>query len=114
MSGVGELQKATRSQMQAGLNWAAEYGRSNVVAHPAGEGSGPAPRNGSGRPRCIGAAIGGQAEAARILLDFHAPFEVKNSYGGTVLGQAVWSALHDRLGINDEILRRHSAAGPQA
>jgi hypothetical protein len=40
------------------------------------------------------AAIGGQLETIKFLLKQNAPLEVKNVYGGTVLGQALWSAAH--------------------
>jgi len=46
------------------------------------------------------ACVGGQAEAARILIAHRAPLELKNSYGGTPLDQAAWSAAHDELGID--------------
>lgn len=85
------------------------------------------------------AANRGQLEAVRLLVRHRAPLEVRNSYGGTVLGCAVWSAVHepkpDHLGIIealldagakvqeatypsgddrvDEVLRRHGAGdGP--
>jgi ankyrin repeat protein len=35
-------------------------------------------------------------ETVRLLLSRNAPLEVKNRYGGTVLGQALWSAVHNR------------------
>ena len=38
--------------------------------------------------------IGGQLDTVKLLLRHKAPLEVENSYGGTVLGQALWSAAH--------------------
>jgi hypothetical protein len=38
--------------------------------------------------------IGGQLETVKLLLWHNPPLEVENSYGGTVLGQALWSAAH--------------------
>ena len=40
------------------------------------------------------AAIGGQLEVIKFLLKHNAPLEGKNVYGGTVLGQTLWSAAH--------------------
>lgn len=40
------------------------------------------------------AAIGGQLETIKLLLTFKPPLEATNMYGGTVLGQTVWSAAH--------------------
>ena len=41
------------------------------------------------------AADRGQLVAVRLLIERKAPLEVKNMYGGTVLGATVWSALHE-------------------
>ena len=38
--------------------------------------------------------IGGHPEIVRLLLKRNPPLEVMNRYGGTVLGQALWSAAH--------------------
>ncbi len=40
------------------------------------------------------AVIGGQLETVKFLLKQNVPLEVKNIYGGTVLGQTLWSAAH--------------------
>lgn len=54
------------------------------------------------------AANRGQLEVVRRLLLQGAPTEVRNSYGGTVLGCAVWSAVHepkpDHIAIVGELL----------
>lgn len=41
------------------------------------------------------AANRGQLAAVRLLIARHAPLETRNMYGGTVLGCAVWSAVHE-------------------
>lgn len=41
------------------------------------------------------AANRGQLETVRLLIRHKAPLEVRNSYGGTVLGGAVWAATHE-------------------
>lgn len=43
------------------------------------------------------AANRGRLETVKLLLKYNAPLERKNSYGGTVLGGTLWSALHERL-----------------
>jgi hypothetical protein len=81
------------------------------------------------------AANRGQVGTVKLLIRHGAPLEVRNSYGGTVLGCAVWSAVHEakpqhpsiveallKAGANvreaeypsgdahiDELLRRHGA-----
>jgi hypothetical protein len=41
------------------------------------------------------AADRGQLDTVRLLIERKAPLEVKNMYGGTVLGATVWSAIHE-------------------
>ena len=40
------------------------------------------------------AVISGDVETVKLLLKYNPPLEVKNMYGGTVFGQALWSAAH--------------------
>lgn len=40
------------------------------------------------------AVIGGHPGTVRLLLEWNAPLEGENRYGGTPLGQALWSAAH--------------------
>jgi hypothetical protein len=91
---------ATRGQLEAGLNWAAEYGRDDALEFLLAHGADPAAADRFGMTALHWAAVGGQAEAARILLEHGAPLEAKSGYGGTPLGQAIWSALHDQMGID--------------
>jgi hypothetical protein len=37
----------------------------------------------------------GQLETVKMLVQRKVPLEIKNMYGGTVLGTAVWSAIHE-------------------
>jgi hypothetical protein len=41
------------------------------------------------------AANRGQLETVKMLVQRKLPLEIKNTYGGTVLGTAVWSAIHE-------------------
>ncbi len=41
------------------------------------------------------AAGGGHVEVVELLLSHGVPLETRNMYGGTPLGQAVWSAVHE-------------------
>ena len=91
---------ATRAQMQAGLNWASEYGRCGVIEFLLAKGADPGEQDRFGQTALHWAAIGGHLEAVRTLLAHHPPLEIRNQFGGTVLGQTVWSALHDKLGID--------------
>jgi hypothetical protein len=55
------------------------------------------------------AANRGKLDAVRLLVRHNAPLETLNSYGGTVLSCAVWSAIHEpkpmHLAIIEELIR---------
>jgi hypothetical protein len=55
------------------------------------------------------AANRAQLEAVRLLVRHRAPLETRNMYGGTVLGGAVWAAVHetkrDHFAVIEELLR---------
>lgn len=57
------------------------------------------------------AANRGQLEAVRLLIDNKADLEVRNSYGGTVLSCAVWSAIHETKPTHLAILQALIEAG---
>jgi hypothetical protein len=41
------------------------------------------------------AASSGRLNVIKLLIERKVPTEIKNTYGGTVLGQALWSAIHE-------------------
>ena len=85
--------KATRKQLQSAFRHACAWGRLNVVKFLLDKGidfSGH--RDGQTPLHC--AAITGQLETIKFLLRQNPPLEAKNIYGGTVLGQTLWSAAH--------------------
>jgi ankyrin repeat protein len=49
---------------------------------------------GDGQTALHCAVITGQLETVKFLLKHNAPLEARNIYGGTVLGQTMWSAAH--------------------
>jgi hypothetical protein len=57
------------------------------------------------------AANRGQLKVVEILIRSGAALERKNSYGGTVLGCAVWSAVHERKPQHLQIVERLVNAG---
>ena len=50
--------------------------------------------------RKSGRVVGGQMDVIQLLIARGAPLEDKNTYGATVLGQALWSALNSEGGID--------------
>lgn len=86
--------QATEEQLRDALLWACEYGRNNVVEFLVARGADLAAHRRDGQTGLHWAVIGGQLDTVKLLLRHKAPLEVENSYGGTVLGQALWSAAH--------------------
>src|SRR6266542_2568584 len=84
----------TKAEMQSGFIWACEYGRKDVVEFLLEKGVDLRAGENTGETALHLAAHRGQLEMIKLLLDRGAPLEVKNVYGGTVLGQATWSVMH--------------------
>jgi hypothetical protein len=57
------------------------------------------------------AANRGQLGTVRMLLERHALLEVRNMYGGTVLGGTIWSAIHEPRPAHVEIIEELLKAG---
>jgi Ankyrin repeats (3 copies) len=85
---------AAKEQLEEGFLFACRYGRHEVVEFLLGKGADPAAHRGDGQTGLHWAAIGGHLETVKLLLRHKAPLEVKNTYGGTVLDQTLWSAAH--------------------
>ena len=86
--------KTTRKQLQSALKVACTWGHLNVVEFLLDKDVDLSGRQGDGQSPMHCAAIGGQLETIKFLLKQNVPLEVKNIYGGTVLGQTLWSAAH--------------------
>lgn len=94
----GELKPDTNeAQLREGFLWACQFGRNRVVEFLLERGINLGWQDGTGQTALHHAVIGAQLETVKLLLKHSAPLEVKNSYGGTVLGQAVWSATNAPL-----------------
>jgi ankyrin repeat protein len=84
----------SKDQVQAGFLYACGYGQTNVVEFLLERGVDLASHSGDGQTGLHWAVIGGHLDTVRSLLRRNSPLEVKNMYGGTVLGQTLWSAAH--------------------
>ncbi|HEX6649617.1 MAG TPA: ankyrin repeat domain-containing protein [Pyrinomonadaceae bacterium] len=86
--------KTTQKQLQVALKVACTWGHLNVVEFLLDKGVDLSRDRIDGQTPLHCAAIGGQLDIIKFLLKQNAPLEVKNMYGGTVLGQTLWSAAH--------------------
>jgi tetratricopeptide (TPR) repeat protein len=57
------------------------------------------------------AASSGRLDVIKLLIERCVPMEVKNIYGGTVFGQAIWSAVNEYTPQHGEIVERLIEAG---
>ncbi len=103
-AGVGRLDlvqtflpKAPPAQQQQALIWACLHDRPNVVEFLLDSGVDPAGQDHQGFTGLHWAAWRGWMDNIKLLLAHHAPLEVKNNYGGTVLSSVLWSAHNDPI-----------------
>jgi hypothetical protein len=100
-AGVGRLDivksllpEATADQLKAGFLYACQFGRNEMVEFLLERGMDPAAQDSNGQTGLHWAAIGRQVDTVNLLLRHNASLEVVNAYGGTALGQILWSAGH--------------------
>jgi len=116
-AGVGDLDRvkellpsSSKEEIGKGFVWACEYGYNDVVMFLLEHGVDPAFAAG-GMTGLDLAAHDGRLDTVKLLLAHHAPLEVKNSYGGTVLDQTLWSAVNHPRPAHREIVEALLAAG---
>lgn len=85
---------ANEKQLHDGFLWACQFGRNRVVEFLRDRGVDLKWQDRNGQTALHHAVIGAQLETMKLLLKRGAPLELKNGYGGTVLGQAVWCAAN--------------------
>lgn len=91
---------ATSAQMENGFLWACEYGRNSVVEFLLVKGVDLRTKGKTGLTGLHWAVVGGRLDTIRLLLEHGAPLEERNIYGGTALGQALWSVFNADPGID--------------
>jgi ankyrin repeat protein len=90
----------TQAEVQSGFVCACEYGHKNVVEFLLDKGVDLRAGENTGQTALHLAAHRGQEEIVRLLLKHGAPLEARNMFGGTVLGQASWSAMNGEPDID--------------
>jgi hypothetical protein len=117
-AGVGDLDRMkelvsveSEEELGKGFVWACAYGHNDVVAYLLDYGVDPAFGANAGMTGLHLAAHEGHLDTVKLLLGHGAPLEAKNSYGGTVLGQTLWSVIHHPRPAHREIVETLIAAG---
>ena len=83
-----------QAHAEVALVWAAALGHANVVTFLADRGVRLSATDHRGFSALHWAAFQGHRDVINVLLARRAPLEIRNVYGGTVLGQTVWAATH--------------------
>ena len=107
------LQGAEPVQIEQAFINACLRGHNAICEFLLDHGVDPAALANSGQTGLHYAAHSGQLETVKMLLARKAPLEVKNEYGGTVLGQALWSAFNEPHKNHPAIVDALIAAGAQ-
>lgn len=94
LSSVRWLPREPRPELERALIWAAAFGHLNSVDFLSQQRVNRAARDSQGFTALHWAAFRGNVEVVDLLLARGAPLEVRNVYGGTVLGGTVWAALN--------------------
>jgi len=88
-------------------------GRTKVVEHLLARGVNSSGGINTGLNAFHWAANRGQLEVVEILIRNRTPLETRNSYGGTILGCTVWSAINEPRTDHFRIIEALLAAGAQ-
>lgn len=83
-----------KKRLQSAFLYACAGGHKDVVEFLLDNGVDLADGGGDGQTPLHWAVIFGQLEMVKLLLKYKPPLESRNMYGGTVLGQTMWSAAH--------------------
>jgi ankyrin repeat protein len=84
----------TPAQLNEGLRYACVHGRLEAAELLVARGADLGEGTEDGQTPAHMAVIGGHLEVLKMLLEHGPPLEQQNAYGGTVLGQTLWSAGH--------------------
>ena len=87
--------REARARLEEAFIRACQFGHNNICELLLDEGVDPAAQVNVGQTGLHYATHAGQLETVKFLVARAAPLESKNMYGGTVLGQALWSAFNE-------------------
>ena len=105
------LDRFDTATLAEALSCACFLGRTNVAKMLLDRGVEPAAGNATGLDATHWAANRGRLDTLRLLIRRGAPLETRSMYDTTVLGTAVWSALHEPRFEHLRIIQELIAAG---
>ncbi|HEY2806793.1 MAG TPA: ankyrin repeat domain-containing protein [Gemmatimonadales bacterium] len=85
---------AGQDEINEAFRYACAYGRTETAEYLVNHGSDFTDGPGDGQTGTHYTVITGRLETLQMLLKYNPPLELENTFGGTVLGQAMWSAAH--------------------
>jgi ankyrin repeat protein len=85
---------ASRDQINSAFRYACLYGQTEAAEFLLDHGAEIGSQDRDGQTGLHYAVVGGKLETIQMLSKHNPPLEAQNMYGGTVLGQAAWSAAH--------------------
>ena len=104
--------KTSQTQVQRAFLYACNWGRNNVIEFLLDKNIDLEDGGDGGQTGLHCAVIGGHIDTIKLLLKLNPPLELRNMYGGTVLGQTLWSAAHGGdPKVYAEIIKTLIAAG---
>jgi ankyrin repeat protein len=99
------------AELAEALSCASFLGHTEVAEYLLKRGIEPAGGSATGSNALHWASDRGQLEAVRLLLHWKAPTETLNRFGGTALGQAMWSFFNAPRPAHIEIIKELLKAG---
>ncbi|HVK96644.1 MAG TPA: ankyrin repeat domain-containing protein [Flavisolibacter sp.] len=109
-NGSGLINGATEQQRDAGFSWACGFGHMDVVRFMLEKGLNLNVTI-DGMTALHRAVTNGHLDVVELLLSRSAPLEVENSYGGSVLDNALWAAYNTPAPAHPVIIKKLIDAG---
>lgn len=100
-----------KEHLDEAFAWACMLGRTGDAEKLLDLGADPVAGMKTGLAGAHYAASGGHFETIRMIVRRGVPLETVNIYGGTVLGQALWSAINEHKDGHAEVIEALLAAG---
>lgn len=108
------MQPYGAEELEEGFLYACQYGHDQVIEYLIDQGVRLDAKDRNGQTGMHWAVAGGNLHTVKLLLRHRLPLNVKNGYGGTVLGQALWSADNSPVpDLYQPIIAELVAAGAQ-